>query len=103
MKNQQHILKFKNSELTTLLLGRKGGRTTVRILDLLLEHPYNINQLAKILKLDYGTIKHHINLISKSDLIEGHSEVYGGLYFPSKKLINNLNEYFQIREHLINS
>ena len=34
-----------NRELMNLILGRKGGETTIRIIDQLLERPYNINQL----------------------------------------------------------
>ena len=37
-----------NRELMNLILGRKGGETTIRIIDQLLERPYNINQLSKI-------------------------------------------------------
>ena len=88
------------NELTNLLIGRKGGRTTVRIIDQLLVHPYNMNQLSKILKIDYKTVRYHMNLILKLQLVEGNGKKYGSLYFPSKKLINNLKEYEQIKEYL---
>ena len=52
-----------NRELMNLILGRKGGETTIRIIDQLLERPYNINQLSKKLGLNYKTIKYHIKLI----------------------------------------
>ena len=61
-----------------------------------------MNQLSEILKLDYKTVKYHMNLILKLDLVERTGEKYGSLYFPSKKLINNLNEYEQIKEYLNN-
>lgn len=102
MKNNTIETIYKNNELTKLLIGRKGGRTTIRIIDQLLIHPYNMNQLSKILKLDYKTIKYHMRLILKLNLVEGNGEKYGSLYFPSKKLINNLNEYEQIKKYLNN-
>ena len=89
-----------NNELTNLLIGRKGGRTTVKIIDQLLVHPYNMNQLSKVLKVDYKTVKYHMNLILKLKLVEGNGKKYGSLYFPSKKLINNLNEYEEIKKYL---
>lgn len=95
--------KYTNSDLTRLLIGRKGGQTTIRIIDQILVHPYNINQLSELLKLDYNTVKYHINLILKLDLVESNGSEYGSLFFPSKKLINNLNEYEQIKKYLNNS
>lgn len=96
-------LRYINNDMTRLLLGRKGGRTTIRIIDQILIRPYNMNQLSELLKLDYNTVKYHINLILKLDLVENDGSEYGTLYFPSKKLINNLNEYEQIKEYLNNS
>lgn len=95
--------KYSNNELTKLLLGRKGGRTTIKIIDHILVHPYNMNQLSELLKLDYNTVKYHMNLILKLNLVESDGREYGSLFFPSKKLINNLNEYEQIKKYLNNS
>lgn len=92
--------RYKNKDMANLLLGRKGGRTTVRIIDQILEHPYNTNQLSNELNLDYNTIKYHINLILKSDLVMQGEVKYGGLFYPTDKLINNLNEYEDIKEYL---
>lgn len=91
-----------NRELMNLILGRKGGETTIRIIDQLLERPYNINQLSKKLGLNYKTIKYHIQLISKSHFITRGEIEYGSLYYPTKKLKKNLKEYEQIKEHIKN-
>lgn len=89
-----------NKELMNLILGRKGGETTIRIIDQLLEHPYNINQLSKKLGLNYKTIKYHVQLISKSNFISQDEIAYGSLYYPTQKLKKNLKEYEQIKEHI---
>jgi DNA-binding transcriptional ArsR family regulator len=48
-----------------LFAGSKGGDNRIKIIDLLKERPYNINQLAEALDLDYKAIKHHITVLEK--------------------------------------
>ena len=48
--------KIKDKELSNLLIGRKGGITTIKITDQILQQPHNANQLSRILHLDYKTI-----------------------------------------------
>ena len=101
MKTQYNIVKYENKEMVDLLLGRKGGKTTMRIIDQLLYRPHSITQLSKTLKLDYKTIQYHIELILNIELVEHNDKKYGTLYYPTKKLINNLKEYEQIKKYLI--
>lgn len=91
---------FKHTELTELILGRKGGKTTIKIIDKLLLRPYNMNQLANILNMDYNTIKYHMKKIHKHEYVLKGNEKYGNLYFPSPKLIKSLNEFEQIKKYL---
>ncbi len=86
--------------MNDLILGRKGGRTTVKIIDEILRHPYNASQLSKELDLDYKTVKYHIYLVLKSEVVVENEMQYGTLFYPSQKLINNLSEYEQIKNHL---
>lgn len=102
MKNQEDKSANENKELMNLILGRKGGETTIKIIDQLLQHPYNINQLSKKLGLNYKTIKYHIQLILKSNFITQDEISYGSLYYPTQKLKKNLKEYEQIKEHINN-
>lgn len=87
-------------EMNNLILGRKGGSTTVKIIDEILKHPYNAHQLSKELNLDYKTVKYHIYLVLKSEVVVQNEMKYGTLFYPSQKLINNLSEYEQIKKHL---
>ena len=99
-ENEQKIWEINNKELLNLIAGRDGGKTTIKILDKILEEPCNKNQLAKTLKLDYNTITHHINIIYNHDYIQKLK--FGNSYYfhPSDKLIKSLKECYLIRKYL---
>ena len=41
-----------------LFAGSRGGENRIKIISLLKERPYNINQLAEVLGVDYKAIQH---------------------------------------------
>jgi len=59
-----------------LFAGSRGGDNRIRIIDLLKEHPYNINQLAEALRLDYKAVQHHITVLEKNNIINKMGEKY---------------------------
>jgi DNA-binding transcriptional ArsR family regulator len=79
-----------------LFAGSKGGNNRIKIIDLLREHPYNINQLAEALGLDYKAIRHHITVLEKNNLITRLGEKYGVLYFISNYLEANADAFNDI-------
>ena len=85
-----------------LFAGSKGGDNRVRIIDLLRERPYNINQLAEILGLDYKAIRHHIMVLEKSNLVSKMGQKYGVLYFISNYLEANIESFKEIRSKIQN-
>ena len=89
-----------DKELLNLIVGRDGGKTTIRIIDKILTKPYNKNQLAKALKLDYNTITHHINIMTNHEYILKLKFENTFYYHPSDKLIKSLDEYNLIRKYL---
>lgn len=94
------MLSPENRELAILLMGRNGGKTTIRIIDEILVKPHNANQLSKTLKLDYNTIIHHTNIMRKYKYIT-KKEVSRSYYFqPTDKLINNIQEYYIIKKEM---
>jgi DNA-binding transcriptional ArsR family regulator len=83
-----------------LFAGSRGGNNRVKIILLLKERPYNINQLAESLKLDYKAVQHHISVLEKNNMISKVGEKYGVLYFLSNYLEANLFYFDEIRSQL---
>jgi DNA-binding transcriptional ArsR family regulator len=84
-----------------LFAGSRGGINRTKIIDLLKEHPYNINQLAEALKLDYKAIQHHISVLEKNNIVNKIGEKYGVLYFVSNYLEANIDAFDEIRSQMI--
>jgi DNA-binding transcriptional ArsR family regulator len=83
-----------------LFAGSRGGENRIRIIDLLRDRPYNINQLASTLDLDYKAIQHHINVLEKNNMISKAGEKYGVLYFLSNYLEANIEAFNQVKEEI---
>ncbi len=74
-------------KLLYLILGQKGGNNRARILKLLKERPYNINQMAEKMDVNYRTIKHHIEMLERNDIVSGSKTGgYGEVYYLIPKL-----------------
>jgi predicted transcriptional regulator len=83
-----------------LFAGSRGGDNRMKIIDLLKERPYNINQLSESLGLDYKAIQHHILVLQKNNLITKMGEKYGVLYFISNYLEANIEAFNEIKSKI---
>jgi DNA-binding transcriptional ArsR family regulator len=79
-----------------LIAGTRGGLTRARILEILKETPQNANQLAGLLKMDYRTIRHHLDVLQKNRLITSMGEGYGMTYFLSPAMEENYAVFQEI-------
>jgi DNA-binding transcriptional ArsR family regulator len=52
-----------------LIVGTKSGLNRARIIRALEERPYNANQLAEALGLDYKTVRHHLKVLMDNKII----------------------------------
>ena len=75
-----------------LIAGTKGGETRGKIIDLIRKKPSNANKIAEILKLDYKTIRHHLEILEKNNVITPINKgKYGAVYFLSDFMEQNIN------------
>jgi PAS domain S-box-containing protein len=79
--------------LCYLIQGTRGGKTRASILKYLIDRSYNAHQLAKALNMDYKTIRHHLDVLVQHGIITRDNDGYIDLYFLSKDIELNLNEY----------
>ena len=93
---------IKDRELWNFLVGRKGGKTSILILDLILEKPYNKNQLATQLGFDYNTITYHIKIMCDHDYIKGEKFEKSVFYYPTEKFNTVHDEYKLLKEYVLN-
>ncbi len=70
------------------------------MLNLLIDRPYNANQLAEAMNMDYKTIRHHLDVLTKNGVITMEGDKYGAMYFISKTMEANINEFHQIWEKI---
>jgi len=79
-----------------LIAGGTGGLNRARIIHALNEHPCNANQLSEKLNLDYKTVRHHIKILEKNNLIISTVGKYSKMYFLSPLLEENYEVFYEI-------
>ncbi|MGC9308284.1 MAG: ArsR/SmtB family transcription factor [Thermoplasmatota archaeon] len=79
-----------------LLAGSSGGLNRGRIINQLRERPMNANELSDALDLDYKTIRHHLRVLQKNNLVTTMGSGYGTMYFPSELLEEHVETFEKI-------
>lgn len=79
-----------------LMAASEGGPNRARMIISLKESPCNANQLSLKLGLDYKTIRHHIDVLEKNELITSTGAKHGKVYFLSNLLEENYSEFEKI-------
>ena len=80
-----------------LIAGTKGGQTRGRIIELLKKKPSNANKISKSLKLDYKTVRHHLGVLEKNNVITAINKgKYGAVYFLSEIMNENIEVFGEI-------
>jgi DNA-binding transcriptional ArsR family regulator len=72
-----------------LIAGTRGGPTRAKIILALKESPQNANQLATMLKMDYKTMRHHLEVLEKNKIVTSVGDRYGATYFLSQMMEDN--------------
>ena len=90
------VMKAEKRLFWWILIASSGGLNRARILKELIKKPCNANELSKILKLDYKTTRHHLEILQKNRLIVSSKEEYNKVYFPSNIIENNIELFNEI-------
>jgi DNA-binding transcriptional ArsR family regulator len=83
-----------------LLGGSRGGENRVRILNALRARPNNLNQLSRLLEIDYRSVQHHMRVLLKNSLVVGSGERYGVVYSIHPWLDYHLATFEQVCQKL---
>jgi DNA-binding transcriptional ArsR family regulator len=90
----------RNRLLWYMFAGTRGGYVRGFILKHLINKPYNANQLAEALNIDSKTIRRHLDVLAKNRIITFEGGRYDKIYFLSKAMEANLNEFNKIWEKI---
>src|SRR4030042_2150183 len=83
-----------------LIAGTRGGPTRAKIIQSLKETPQNANQLAIQLKMDYKTMRHHLEVLEKNKIITSVGDRYGATYFLSQAMEENYGVFEEIMKKI---
>jgi len=78
--------------------GMQGRYSRLKIILALAEDPLNTFQLSKKLGSDYKSVQHNLKILEKNHLIEKVGNDYGGMFFISDLLSNNLPTLLKVIE-----
>ena len=80
-----------------LIGSTRGGINRAKILELINSRPANANQIALELKIDYKTVTHHLDVLSRNGLlITDNKEAYGSTYFLTPLMEKNYQSFTKI-------
>jgi predicted ArsR family transcriptional regulator len=80
-----------------LIAGTRGGINRARIINELNSRPFNANQLATNLNLDYKTIRHHMDVLIKNNIVKSSGDgQYGTVYMLSNTMKENFDAFKEI-------
>jgi len=95
-KGNYHTYDHVEKLLWWLITAKRGGINRARIIEELHNQPYNANQLATELNLDYKTIQHHLKILHENNIIYTLDDSYGKLYFLTDKMEENYPVFEEI-------
>jgi predicted transcriptional regulator len=86
-------IKFKRM-LWAIIGCTKGGTNRARIIDILHNKSLNTHQIATMIKLDYKTVRYHIQILQKNHIIQKEDKRYGAKLELDDMMNENI-EYFK--------
>jgi len=85
-----------------VLAGTRGGYSRIRIIEALIDRPYNANQLSEKLEMDYRTIRHHLKVLTENNILARPAgDAYGSMYFLSGIMENHIGTFEEIKGNVV--
>ena len=67
-----------------------------------MERPYNANQLSDELELDYRTMRHHLDVLTKNHILaKPEGKAYGSMYFLSGGMEAEMEVFDKIKASVV--
>lgn len=73
----------------------------LKIVGLLSQHPYSVEELAALLELRPPTISHHLKLLSEAGLVSARAESYYNLYQLEPGVLENIARQLVAQDKLL--
>ena len=83
-----------------LLGGSRGGENRVKILNAIKFRPSNLNQLARLIGVDYRSVQHHMGVLLKNNLVQSSGQRYGVVYSVHPWLEHHYRIFGEVCEQL---
>jgi DNA-binding transcriptional ArsR family regulator len=75
-----------------------GAPVRGKVLHAIREEPRNAQQLAEVLGLDYTTVRHHLRVLLKNQVVVTSGPRYGQVYFLSTAMESHWEDLERIQD-----
>lgn len=72
----------------------------LKIIGLLAQKPYSVEQLAAMLQLRPSTVSHHLSKLAEAGLVSGHTESYYNVYQLETETLRDIAQSLLVKETL---
>ena len=79
-----------------LIAGTRGGVSRAELIKTIHDTPQNANQLANTMKVDYKTVRYHLEVLEKNHIVTSVGEKYGATYFLTQTMEDNYGVFEEI-------
>ncbi len=79
-----------------LIAGTRGGLTRAELIKTIHDTPQNANQLATSMKVDYKTVRYHLEVLEKNRIVTSVGDKYGATYFLTQTMEDNYGLFEEI-------
>lgn len=94
------ITSVPNDEQLLTFFKALADANRLKIVGLLSQHPYSVEQLAALLNLRPPTVSHHLKLLSEAGLVSARAESYYNLYQLESGVLEQIARQLAVQDSL---